>query len=107
MKHRQMVDPDLEVIGMVNDGVAGRQRVREGRALLARMSKEQAQAEKRKAAWWRAFRSMAVEAGTFAVAGVAVLAAMSQGLIDPKVSIPVFVLCMLWTAIRIDRFVRR
>lgn len=104
MKHRQMVDPDLEVIGMVNDSVAGRQRVREGRALLARMSKEQAQA--RKAAWWRGFRAMALEAGIFAVAGVAVLAAMSQGLIDPKVSIPVFVLCMLWTAIRIDRFVR-
>lgn len=105
MKCKQMVDPDLEVIGMVNDGVAGRQRVREGRALLARMSKEQAQA--RKDAWWREFRSMVIEAGTFAVGGIAVLFAMGRGLVDPVAGVPVVLLCMIWTAIRVDRFVRR
>lgn len=98
------MDPDTEVIELVNSNIENRKRLADNRRMLHKMAEEQA--EKRKAAWWRAFRSMAVEAGTFAVAGVAVLAAMSQGLIDPKVSIPVFVLCMLWTAIRIDRFVR-
>lgn len=99
------VDPDMEVIGMVNGAADTRQRVKQNRDLLHKMAREQKQS--RKAAWWRAFRAMAVEAGIFAVAGIAVLVAMAQGLIDPKVAVPVFVLCMVWTAIRVDRFVRR
>ena len=105
MKCKQIVDPDLEVIDMVNDGVAGRQRMREGRALLARMSKEQKQA--RKAAWWRDLRSMVIEAGAIAVTGIGVMCAMGRNLVDPGVGIPVFLACMIWTAIRVDRFARR
>lgn len=105
MKCRQMVDPDLEVIGMVNDCVAGRQRVRENRALLSRMAKEQKQA--RKAAWWRDFRSMVIEAGAIAATGIGVMYAMGRDLVDPGVGIPVFLACMVWTAIRVDRFVRK
>lgn len=99
------VDLDLEVIDMVNGAAEHRKRVREKRALLARMAKEQAQA--RKAAWWRAFLSMVLETGTFAVAGAAALFAMARGLIDPQIGVPVAFLCMIWTAIRLDRFVQR
>ena len=105
MKHKQIADPDMEVIGLVNDGVAGRRRVAETRKILKEMHQEQAKA--RKADWWREFRSMVIEAGTFAVGGIAVLFAMGRGLVDPVAGVPVVLLCMIWTAIRVDRFARR
>lgn len=123
MKNKQIADPDLAIIDLVNACVADRQqeaedqeiqrrqeaeqrkRAAENRALLARMSREQEQS--RKDAWWRGFRTMVIEAGTFAIGGVAVLSAMAQSLVDPRVGVPIFVICMIWTAIRIDRFVRK
>lgn len=99
------VDLDLEVIDMVNGAADHRQRVRENRKMLKRMAWEQSQS--RKAAWWRALRSMVLEAGTFAVAGIAVLIAMARGLVDPQMGVPVAFLCMAWTTIRVDRFTRR
>ena len=105
MKNKQIVDPDMEVIGMVNDGVSGRQRVKETRQILNRMHEEQAQA--RKAARWRAIRSMLIDVGVITLCGGGVLASMAQGLVDPQVGVPIFVLCLIWAAVRIDRFVRR
>ena len=105
MKNKQIVDPDLEVIGLVTAGVSSRQRVAETRAILKEMHKEQAKA--RKAAWWRRFRTMVIEASVIAAPGIGVLFAMGQGLVDPVVGVPVFLASMIYTAIRIDRFVRK
>lgn len=105
MTHKQIIDPDAEVIGMVNDGVTARERVAENRALLHQMAKEQDQL--RKANLWREIRSMAIEAGAFAIGGVATLIAMGHDLVSPIVGIPVFLVCLIWAAVRVDRFIRR
>lgn len=106
MKREEMVlDPDMEVIKMVNGAADTRQREKQNRELLRKIANEQKQS--RKAKWWREFRSMAFETGTFAVASIAVLFAMGQSLVDPRVGVPVYFLCLAFAGIRVDRFMRR
>lgn len=105
MSRKQITDPDLEVIGMANASAARRRRVAANRATLKQIASENKQL--RKAAWWRDFRSMMFEAGASAVTGVIFVLAMGNGLVDPIVGVPMLLACMVWTAIRVDRFVRR
>lgn len=105
MNNIPIADPDMEAIRMVNARVAKRRRVAKNRALLKQTSNELKQ--RRKAAWWQGFRSMAFEAGALTAAGGAVLFAMDWGLVAPIVGNPAVLVCMVWAAIRVDRFVRR
>lgn len=104
MEDKRIMDPDMEAIGVVNASAARRRQADVNRKLLNQMSSEQRQS--RKAAWWREFRSMAIESGAFAVAACAALLAVGYGMMAHCIGVPIFVVCVVRAAICADRFKR-
>lgn len=104
MEINQIMDPDMEAIGVANASGARRRQAEENRKLVNHMSSEQR--KNRKDAWWRAFWSMAIEAGAFAVGATAAMIAVHHGMMAHCIGAPIFVACVVRAAICVDRFKR-
>lgn len=97
MKHKQMVvDPDQEVIDMVN-GAATRRKALARRRKLAEKRKQES----------RAFWQMMREACGSTTLGVMSFIALSQEPMTLGMAVLTFFVCTIWSVLRVDRYVRR